>query len=150
MRKTYILIAALLATPLVACGQSGSETEVSEGGEAAAGDYERGPHNGRMLRDGDFAIEVTVFEDGVPPEYRLYAYRDGEPVDPGTVRARVMITRLDGEKTTFEFEPQEDFLRGHEGCGRFGREHQRLVINIRELDDRQHCRTRPVMSPTRL
>ncbi|MEP2723179.1 efflux RND transporter periplasmic adaptor subunit [Roseibium sp.] len=112
MRKTYILIAALLAAPLVACGQSGDETDVSEGEEAAADDYERGPHNGRMLRDGDFAIEVTVFEDGVPPEYRLYAYRDGEPIDPDTVRARVMITRLDGEKTTFNFEPQEDFLRG--------------------------------------
>ena len=112
MRKIYILIAALLTAPLVACGQSGDETEVSEGEEAAADDYERGPHNGRMLRDGDFAIEVTVFEDGVPPEYRLYAYRDGEAVDPETVRARIMITRLDGEKTTFNCEPQEDFLRG--------------------------------------
>src|SRR3546814_6689786 len=81
MRKTYILIAALLAAPLVACGQSGDETDVSEGEEAAADDYERGPHNGRMLRDGDFAIEVTVFEEGVPPEYRLYDYRDGEPID---------------------------------------------------------------------
>lgn len=112
MRKINILIAALLAAPLVACGQSGNETEASESVEAAADDYERGPHNGRMLRDGDFAIEVTVFEDGVPPEYRLYAYRAGEPIDPDTVRARVMITRLDGEKTTFNFEPQEDFLRG--------------------------------------
>jgi len=28
------------------------------------------------------------------------------------VRARVMITRLDGEKTTFEFEPEQDYLRG--------------------------------------
>lgn len=111
MRKTYILIAALFAAPLAACGQSGDETEASEGGEAAADDYERGPHNGRMLRDGDFAIEVTVFEDGVPPEYRLYAYRGGEPVDPDTVRARVMITRLDGEETTFSFQPQGDFLR---------------------------------------
>ncbi len=111
MRKTYILIAALLAAPLAACGQSGDETAASKGEEAAAGDYERGPHNGRMLRDGDFAIEVTVFEDGVPPEYRLYAYRDGKPVDPDTVRASVTITRLDGEKTTFQFKPQEDYLR---------------------------------------
>lgn len=111
MRKTYIFAAALLAAPLMACGQSGDETEISESEEAAAGDYERGPHNGRMLRDGDFAIEVTVFEDGLPPEYRLYPYRDGEPVDPDTVRARVMITRLDGEKTTFQFKPQEDYLR---------------------------------------
>ena len=112
MRKTHFFLAALCAVTLSACGQSDGNPESTEEQAAAEGDYERGPHNGRMLRDGDFAIEVTVFEDGVPPEYRLYAYRDDEPVDPKTVRARVMITRLDGEKTTFEFEPEQDYLRG--------------------------------------
>ncbi|MEP0562393.1 MAG: HlyD family efflux transporter periplasmic adaptor subunit, partial [Qipengyuania citrea] len=112
MRKTHFFLAALCAVTLSACGQSDGNPESTEEQAAAEGDYERGPHNGRMLRDGEFAIEVTVFEDGVPPEYRLYAYRDDEPVDPKTVRARVMITRLDGEKTTFEFEPEQDYLRG--------------------------------------
>lgn len=110
MRRSYLIIAALLAAPLAACGQSGQNETVAEGEEAA--EYERGPHNGRMLRDGDFAIEVTVFEDGVPPEYRLYAYRGDKPVDPKSVRARVMIARLDGEKTTFNFKPENDYLRG--------------------------------------
>lgn len=113
MRRSYLIIAALFAAPLAACGQSGETEVAAEGEEAAAGEYERGPHNGRMLRDGDFAIEVTVFEDGVPPEYRLYAYQDGKPLDPKEVKARVMISRLDGEKTTFEFAPQDDFLRGN-------------------------------------
>ncbi|KEO88446.1 cation transporter [Erythrobacter sp. JL475] len=112
MRRTYLIIAALFAVPLAACGQSSESETVAEGEETAAGEYERGPHNGRMLREGDFAIEMTVFEDGVPPEYRLYAYRDGEPLDPSEVTARVMITRLDGEETTFTFTPQEDYLRG--------------------------------------
>ncbi|MBX9898198.1 MAG: efflux RND transporter periplasmic adaptor subunit [Qipengyuania sp.] len=113
MRKTHFILAALLAASLAACGQSGSEVAEPEAGEVAAGDYERGPHNGRLLRDGDFSIELTVFEDGVPPEYRLYAYRDDKPVDPGQVRARVTIKRLDGEVTTFGFRPQEDYLRGN-------------------------------------
>ena len=113
MRRSYLIIAALFAAPLAACGQSGETEVAAEGEEAAAGEYERGPHNGRMLRDGDFAIEVTVFEDGVPPEYRLYVYQDGKPLDPKEVKARVMISRLDGEKTTFEFAPQDDFLRGN-------------------------------------
>ena len=110
MRRSYLIIAALLAAPLAACGQSGESQTVAEREDAA--EYERGPHNGRMLRDGDFAIEVNVFEDGVPPEYRLYAYRGDEPVDPKTIRARVMIARLDGEKTTFSFKPENDYLRG--------------------------------------
>ncbi len=112
MRTFHIILAALLAAPLIACGQAGSEETEVEAGEVAARDYERGPHNGRMLRDGDFAIELTVFEDGVPPEYRLYAYRDDKPIAPGDVNARVMIARLDGEKTTFTFTPQEGYLRG--------------------------------------
>ena len=35
--------------------------------QGAAGEFERGPHRGRLLRDGDFALEVTIFETGVPP-----------------------------------------------------------------------------------
>jgi len=107
----FVLIAALL--PLAACGGGNSANKAGEQGEApAAGDYERGPQNGRMLRDGNFAIEMTVFEDGVPPEYRLYAYRDDKPLLPGEVQSRVTIRRLDGETTTFAFRPEEDYLRG--------------------------------------
>lgn len=113
MRKTHFILAALLAAPLAACGQSGGDVAETEAGEVAAGDYERGPHEGRMLRDGDFAIELTVFEDGVPPEYRLYAYRDNKPLAPDQVQARVTIKRLDGEVTAFSFQPQEDYLRGN-------------------------------------
>ena len=116
MARIHAALAAalILPLPLIACGgESATENAASEEGEAAAaGDYERGPHNGRMLRDGNFAIEVTVFEDGVPPEYRLYAYRDNKPVAPGEVQASVTIRRLDGEVTTFSFRPEEDYLRG--------------------------------------
>ncbi|MBS7670958.1 efflux RND transporter periplasmic adaptor subunit [Croceicoccus gelatinilyticus] len=111
MRKFHLIAALLLAAPIAGCGDSGTES-AEHGAEAAAGEYERGPHNGRILRDGDFAIEMTVFEDGVPPEYRLYAYKGDEPVAPATVDAKVTIKRLDGEVTTFAFKPQDDFLRG--------------------------------------
>jgi membrane fusion protein, heavy metal efflux system len=114
MPKFFITtMATMLAIPLGACG-AGSESENTaiQGEAAEAGDYERGPHNGRMLRDGDFALEMTVFEDGVPPEYRLYAYRDNKPVPPETVKASVTIKRLDGETTTFAFRPEDDYLRG--------------------------------------
>lgn len=110
MMRTLTL-ALLLAMPLAACGE-GTGNTTAEHEAPAAGDYERGPHNGRMLRDGDFAIEVTVFEDGVPPEYRLYAYRGDKPVAPAQVQTSITIRRLDGEVTTFSFRPEEDYLRG--------------------------------------
>ena len=107
-------LSLLLALPLAGCGEgSGTKTAAKAEAEApAAGEYERGPHNGRMMRDGNFALEMTVFEDGVPPEYRLFAYRDDKPLPPGEVRASVTIRRLDGEVTTFGFRPEQDYLRG--------------------------------------
>lgn len=109
-----LFLAMLLAMPLAACGGGSDKGKTSEAGHeaAATGDYERGPHNGRMLRKGKFALEITVFEDGVPPEYRLYAYRDDKPLAPSEVTASITISRLDGEVTTFGFRPEQDYLRG--------------------------------------
>jgi cobalt-zinc-cadmium efflux system membrane fusion protein len=113
--QAALAAALLLPLPLASCGGGTTDNaQTAEGGEGdvPSADYERGPHNGRMLRDGSFAIEVTVFEDGVPPEYRLYAYRDNKPVTPGEVQTSVTIRRLDGEVTTFSFRGEEDYLRG--------------------------------------
>ena len=81
-------------------------------GPAAEEDYERGPHNGRMLRDGDFALEITIFETGVPPEFRVYPYRGGMPIEPGDVDLTIELGRLGGRVDRFEFSPQGELLRG--------------------------------------
>jgi cobalt-zinc-cadmium efflux system membrane fusion protein len=80
--------------------------------EETAADFERGSHNGRMLRDGDFALEITIFEDGVDPEFRVYAYSGEEPVAPAQVALSVALTRLGGRVDRFAFTPDGDFLRG--------------------------------------
>ncbi len=92
-----------------ACG-SGAPQAGQE--ETAAGEYERGPHRGRMLRDGDFAIEMTIFEDGVPPEFHIYAYLNDRPIDPSEVHVSVALTRLGGGVDRFAFQPAEEYLRG--------------------------------------
>lgn len=108
---TLPLLALCLA--LAACGGGAEHAPDAGGGHAAAAaEFERGPHRGRMLRDGEFAIEVTIFETNVPPEYRLYAYRDGKPLSPKDVRATVELKRLDGEVNRFAFRPEADYLRG--------------------------------------
>ena len=96
--------AVVLALLLAACGGSDPVNQTPAGeSEAAAADYERGPHRGRMLRDGSFALEVTIFETGVPPQYRLYAYRDDKPLKGSDVTATVELSRLDGEVNRFTF-----------------------------------------------
>lgn len=106
------LAAGALALILAACG--GADDTPAEGADpaVAAGDYERGPHNGRMLREGDFALEVTIFETGVPPQYRLYAYDDGKPLQGSEVQATVQLDRLDGQVDKFAFTPENDYLVG--------------------------------------
>ncbi len=89
-----------------------AEAPAGEQGAAAA-EYERGPHRGRMLRDGDVAIEMTIFEDGVDPEFHVYAYRNDKPLDPKTVQLTVELTRLGNKVDRFAFAPAEDYLRGN-------------------------------------
>jgi len=66
-------------------------------------EFERGPHQGRMLRDGPFAIELQIFEKGVPPQYRVYGYFNDSPIEPGVFSVNVELRRLGRgvEKITF-------------------------------------------------
>lgn len=73
---------------------------------------EKGPHGGRILRDGDFALELSIFETGVPPEYRVWVTGDGKAVPPEEVDLTITLTRLGGVKDKIRFKPQADFLRG--------------------------------------
>jgi cobalt-zinc-cadmium efflux system membrane fusion protein len=110
--RPRVVIALLL--PLLT---TGCDTELSAPGghghaHAAADDFERGPHDGRMLRDGDFALEITLFEAGVPPEFRVYPYRNDVPVDPNGVDVAIELGRLGGRVERFDFSRQGDLLRG--------------------------------------
>lgn len=97
---------------VAACGDKGAEHDGEHGHEQAAAEYERGPHNGRLLKEGDFALEVTIYETGVPPQYRLYAFKDGKPVAPKDVLATVTLNRLGGKVDRFTFMPEQDYLKG--------------------------------------
>ena len=105
------LIIALTAALLLSAGcESPSSTDSSHA--VAGDDYERGPNNGRMLRDGDLALEITIFETGVPPEFRVYPYRDGQPLDPNQVDLTIELGRLGPRTDRFKFAGQDDYLRG--------------------------------------
>lgn len=111
MKKTIIkrlAVALFIIAPLAACGSSSEPAE--EHGEE--GEPAKGPHNGRLLKDGDFALEMTIFEDGVPPQFRVYPTKDGKPVDTKTVQLTVTLKRLGGEVNTFPFKAEKDYLTG--------------------------------------
>lgn len=116
LRTLFLAFAIALMS---ACGERDPHSQAASGdgpghGAApAAGEYERGPHRGRMLRDGAFALELQIFEDGVPPEYHVYLYRDDQPLPPDAATVTVELARLGGKVDRFAFSPQGDYLLGN-------------------------------------
>ncbi len=83
-----------------------------EHGEEHAEEVVKGPHGGRLLREGDFATEVTIFERGVPPEFRVYFYEKNKPIDPASVKLTIELHRFGGRVDKINFKPQGDYLLG--------------------------------------
>ena len=85
--------------------------EGGHGGQAAA-EAAKGPHGGRLLTDGDFATEVTIFERGVPPEFRVFLYEKGKPIDPTEAKVTIELHRFGGRVDKIGFAKREDYLLG--------------------------------------
>jgi cobalt-zinc-cadmium efflux system membrane fusion protein len=109
MNKTAVIIAALL---LAACQKDADMHTESEHGHAdPVEEVVKGPNRGRMLTEGNFAIELAIFESGVPPEYHAWPTLDGKPVPLDQVQLSVELHRLGDKMDRFIFAPQGDYLR---------------------------------------
>ena len=115
MNARFVPLLMSAALLLGACGANEHAHKGDPAGNngAAAADFERGPHRGRMLRDGDFALEVTIFETGVPPQFHLYAYRNDAALPAQDVSATIELSRLGGKVDRFEFSAEGGHLVGN-------------------------------------
>lgn len=110
------LIGALLATAMLVTGCGGKPMQDHDHEhEHESGAHEdepaKGPHGGRLLADGDFALEITMFERGIPPEFHVYPTRQGKPLAAAEVKLGMELGRLSGSTDRIAFQPQDDFLR---------------------------------------
>ena len=78
----------------------------------APGTPSKGPHGGKLFTQDGYGLEVTIYEDNVPPQFRVYLYRDGKPVAPTTSTVSITLARLGREPQVFTFVPQQDYLVG--------------------------------------
>lgn len=111
----FFVLVSVLALAVAGCTrvEDAQEAQGTDGhGGAAEAEPAKGPHRGRMLTDGDFAIELAIFETGVPPEFRVWVTSAGAPVSPRDVSLQVTLTRLGDIKDKIGFTAQDDFLRG--------------------------------------
>lgn len=104
----------VLGILISACGgtEGGHGTDGHGHGEAAEVEVVKGPHGGRLLVDDDFTLELSIFETGVPPEFRAWTTLDGEALSPSDVELNIKLTRLGGKVDDINFAPQGDALRG--------------------------------------
>ena len=112
MLRTRIVTSALLAFAAgsLACGPKTSTGEAEVKGPL---DYPRGPHGARLLEGSDLQLEMTIYETGVPPHFRVYPLdSSGKPVPPAEVKLAVELQRLGGRVDKFAFVPEADYLRG--------------------------------------
>ena len=105
-----IIIGIVIAAIILATDRSTGGDE--HGASEAAPEYERGPHGGRLLRDGDFAIEATIYETGVPPVFRVYAYVKDKPIDPSSVQLTAEVYRIGPVVDRMGFQKELDYLLG--------------------------------------
>jgi len=111
--RTHLLWIALLGVLLTACGGGDPQTDtVAKNAHGAEAVPEKGPHRGRLLSDDGFTLELSIFETGVPPEFRVWVTEQGQPVKPDDVDLKITLTRLGDRIDNIGFETQDDFLRG--------------------------------------
>ena len=108
-----VVLGCAACIALASCGGRSGEAGSGEHGTKEA-EVNKGPHGGRLLSDKSFSLEVTIYEREVPPEFRVYAYQDEQPIDPGLVEVRIALHRFGGIVQNIGFSKDEDYQRGSE------------------------------------
>ena len=76
------------------------------------GEAGHGPRDGVLVDTGHGFIEITVFETGVPPQFRLFFYdgrKQPRPV-PAADHIKIETVRPDGARQTFAFRAAGEYL----------------------------------------
>lgn len=71
-----------------------------------------GPKGGKLFTDNDFSVELTIFEKGVPPQFRVYLYEKGKLLPPTAATVAITLSRLGASAQLFKFTPEADYLLG--------------------------------------
>ncbi|VAW61821.1 Probable Co/Zn/Cd efflux system membrane fusion protein [hydrothermal vent metagenome] len=117
-------VSLFLCSLVVACGTEDTAkkhaNKHTHGALKKAQEVVKGPHGGRLLQNGDFALELSIFETGVPPEFRAQATQNGERLKPEEVELEISLTRLNANGSAggnekidkIKFSPYGDVMRG--------------------------------------
>ena len=78
----------------------------------ASSEAQKGPHGGKLFSKDGYGLEVTIFEKDVEPEFRLYTFKNGKPLDPSASQVSVTLERLGRKPQVITFVKEGDYLKG--------------------------------------
>jgi cobalt-zinc-cadmium efflux system membrane fusion protein len=121
-KKSVVVVALVAGAAVVAAAailrtgpRSTAATEGAGAEPSGVLAYPRGPHGARLLSGDGLQVEMTIYETGVPPQFRVYPFDAARnPVPPGDVSLIVELHRLGGRVDRITFTPEADYLRGNE------------------------------------
>jgi len=111
--KSLLIICS--AALISACGNSADEQNSATSnahGSPVEIEIKKGSHGGRLLSRDDFTLELSIFETGVPPEFRAWASFKGQLLKPSDVDLKIKLIRLGGTVDEINFKPHGDAMRG--------------------------------------
>jgi cobalt-zinc-cadmium efflux system membrane fusion protein len=123
-RTPRLLAAFAITLALAGCGGEGHDDadghahdehghdDHGHGNGETVEEAQKGPHGGRLLREGEFALELKIEESGTPPRYAAWAYRGEQPIDPAKAAVEVRLTRLGGQVDVHRLAPRGDRIVG--------------------------------------
>jgi len=110
MTALYLAFSYFSLNANTALAGGGHEHGAHDHGGGHEDEPAKGPHGGRLLSNDDAALEITIFEEDVPPQFRVYPFKDGKPISPAGVEVVISLTRFGGKVSEFKLTPLNNFL----------------------------------------
>ncbi|KTD70769.1 MULTISPECIES: efflux RND transporter periplasmic adaptor subunit [Legionella] len=104
-----LLFLIVFLSPLITPMVFGAEDEPQK--NESQEEFEKGPQGGRLFKKENIALELLIFERGMPPHFRAYLYQDGKAISPDVAKFTAELTRFNGKKEVVTFSPIDNFLQ---------------------------------------
>ncbi len=112
-------IVALVGIVLAVIILSMEKTTIKESHDHTGSEHEheeenlvKGPHGGRLLSEGDFQVEIVIYDRGITPQLRVYAFDRGIAITPDELKLTVKLQRLGDRVDILNFHTEGEYLCG--------------------------------------
>jgi len=117
-QKLYIgvvLAAGIVLAALILLTQGGQKhpqepDATGNGTEISGSTHQKGPHGGKLFTRNGYELEISIFEEGSEPRFRIHTYLKDKPLSPSASRVVLTLERLGRPPQRIRFMAKDDYL----------------------------------------